>query len=380
MENNENINEEEMFISEYSGDKFPEDERVSVKVGRNEFENWSRHEADYNAHICAECGEYISDDYVTYIHSNDTYVCNQCRDYCGYVRCYECGDWLHPDDAFWDDDDAYCSHCYDNLDRDGGGLVKDYHYHKGTWRPFFATSEQKHTHTFGFELETQRCDNVNDTAYETDAWSQKHGNVLVMEHDGSLDNGVEIISNPMSYRYWVELEEDFKRLLDNLADVGTRAWDGGSETGFHIHLSHSFFKSPQHLGAFMAFIALNYSRVEELAGRSANGYCYGPYDWSYCRRMVIDRLKKEGPLMRPMLYEQLAMAYQEQRYDSINLYNGNTVELRMFRASLKYDRLNTYIRFALQAVAFAEHIMCGDVEPTWSNFVEYNNTVVCAQV
>jgi hypothetical protein len=377
MENNE-INEE-VFVSEYSGKEFPIDELVSVKVGYNKFEKWSKEEADYYARICNECGEYIADSYTTYIHSNDSWVCNQCRDYLGYTRCYECGDWLHPDDAFWSGDDAYCSNCYDNLS-DGGDLVKDYHYHKGTWRPFFATGEAGHDNTFGFELETQRCDSVNDTAYETDAWSCAHGNVLVMEHDGSLDDGVEIISNPMSYRYWTQIEEDFKRLLDNLADVGTRAWDGGCETGFHIHLSRSFFKNSQHLGAFMAFIALNYNRVEELAGRDANGYCYGPYDWSYCRRMVIDRLKKEGPLMRPMLFEQLALAYQEQRYDSINLYNDSTVELRMFRASLKYERLNSYIRFALQAVAFAEHIMCGDIEPTWSNFVEYKDHVVCAQV
>lgn len=374
-------NEEvELFVSEYSGNKFPIDERVSVKVGFDKFEDWSEREANSYAYICNECGEYVSAGYVTYIQSNDSYVCNQCRNSNGYVQCYGCGDWLHPDDAYWEDDDAYCSHCYDNLGRDGGGLIKDYHYHKGTWRKFFATGEAEHTHTFGFELETQRCDNVNDTAYETDAWSQKHDNVLVMEHDGSLDDGVEIISNPMSYRYWTQIEEDFKRLLGNLADVGTRAWDGGCETGFHIHLSRSFFKSKQHLGAFMAFIAMNYGRVEELAGRDSNGYCYGPWDWSYCRRQIIDRLKREGALMRPMLYEQLALAYQEQRYDSINLYNDSTVELRMFRASLKYERLNSYIRFALQAVAFAEHIMHGDVEPTWSNFLEYSNTVVCAQV
>ncbi|MBP5135709.1 MAG: amidoligase family protein [Paludibacteraceae bacterium] len=373
-------NEEELFVSEYSGDKFPIDERVFVKVGYDKFERWSRSECNKYARVCSDCGEYVAASYSTYIDSNDTWVCDQCRDNGGYVRCVECDDWLHPNDAYWYDDNAYCSCCYDELNRDGGGLIKDYHYHKGTWRKYFAASEVEHTHTFGFELETQRCDNVNDTAYETDAWSQKHGNVLVMEHDGSLDDGVEIISNPMSYRYWAQIEEDFKRLLDNLADVGTRAWDGGCETGFHIHLSRSFFKNKQHLGAFMAFIAMNYARIEELAGRCANSYCYGPWDWSYSRRQIIDRLKREGALMRPMLFEQLANADQDQRYDSINLYNDNTVELRMFRASLKYDRLNSYIRFALQAVAFAEHIMHGDVEPTWSNFLEYSNTVVCAQV
>lgn len=371
-------NKEELFESQYSGDKFPIGEMVKVKTGYNHFEDWSQSEANCYALLCAYCGEYVSADYATYVHSNDTYICNQCRDDNGYSRCHECDEWLHPDDVNWVGADAYCDHCYENLDSDD--LIKDYHYHKGTWRKFFATGESSHEHTFGFELETQRCENVYGTASQVDAWSQNHGDVLVMEHDGSLIDGVEIISNPMSYRYWLGIEEDFKSLLENLSDVGTRAWDGGCETGFHIHLSREFFKNTQHLGAFMAFIALNYRRVEELSGRDSNGYCCGPDEWSYRRRQVLDRLKKEGALMRPMLYEQLANAYQEQRYDSINLYNDTTVELRMFRASLKYERLNSYIRFALQAVAFAEHVMCGDVEPTWSNFLEYSNTVVCAQV
>jgi hypothetical protein len=54
-------------------------------------------------------------DYTTYMGNLDRRVCNDCRDD-HYVQCSRCGDWMHSQDAHYDnDDDPYCDDCYEEL-------------------------------------------------------------------------------------------------------------------------------------------------------------------------------------------------------------------------------------------------------------------------
>lgn len=365
METTKTNTDVELFESDRSGALFPLSEQVVVRVGWRDYENWSQDEADEFATHCDDCGELVSLDYTTYMGNLERRVCNDCRDD-NYVQCERCGDWMLSRDAHYDnDDDPYCDDCYDEDHPEG---ICSYHAHKGSYVKR-CTAGEVPDKVFGFELETQKNDNTSETARVVSEWSDDNDDLLVMEEDGSLDDGVEIISHPMTWKYF--RQKDWDGLFDSLKNCGTRAWDGGEETGLHIHLSRDFFDNKQHLGAFMYFIAYNYDHVIEVAGRGPNSYCFGPDDWSSTRVVILDQLCGAAPLIRPILYSKLAEAKQYSRYDSINTANRETVEMRMFRSSLNTTRFYNDIKFCLYAIDYAREIMYGDRTPLWRDFMNY---------
>lgn len=59
--------------------------------------------------VCVECGDLIEyDDSI-----DPSWL--QCNDCCPYVRCCECGDWVHVDNACYIGDSAFCNYCYDEV-------------------------------------------------------------------------------------------------------------------------------------------------------------------------------------------------------------------------------------------------------------------------
>lgn len=59
--------------------------------------------------VCVECGDVV--DYSDAI--DPSWL--QCHNCCPYVRCEECGDWIHEDDACYLGDGTYCRYCFDEI-------------------------------------------------------------------------------------------------------------------------------------------------------------------------------------------------------------------------------------------------------------------------
>lgn len=136
---------------------------------------------------CNHCGEtFWTEDCVT---DDNTYLCRECfNDH--YRRCESCDRIIHEDNICQNNDLPYCCSCYDDIDDDDE--IEDYSYKP---EPIFYGKGERY---FGIELEVdcggkdgENARNLKDIAN----CRQEH---IYIKSDGSLDDGFEIVSHPMT--------------------------------------------------------------------------------------------------------------------------------------------------------------------------------------
>ena len=144
--------------------------------------------ADELTVVCDACGERIySEDAVE--DSNYT-LCESCFDE-DYVRCADCDRILRRDRAYWDDDDAYCSSCWD----DHCSVIHEYSY---TPDLVFHGKGLRH---FGVELEIDGGGTDRYNAEKLLNIANANAENLCIKTDGSLDDGLELVTHPMTLTY-----------------------------------------------------------------------------------------------------------------------------------------------------------------------------------
>ena len=179
------------------------------------------------AELCRDDNEYHSD-----------YVTAHGRGYTDYFsseyaaenlyRCDDCGDYVTPDAATFEDGYIYCPTCA----REHSAICS-YHAHKGAYSPIGFDQFDRY---IGFELE---CDGFSDYSYMNESArriSKIFGDAVVMENDCSLDTGYEIISQPHSAEALDNL--DIGGICDTLTDYG--ADYAPSTAGLHLHFSRTW--------------------------------------------------------------------------------------------------------------------------------------------
>lgn len=256
----------------------------------------------------------------------DNYYCASCYDDL-FLNCDACGDTMHSDGSHYYNDEYYCDRCYDNARH---RVIKEYGYKP---RPQFFRADDDGM-TYGIELEVERVDSQvspNDMAATI-----KHDHHY-FKQDGSINDGFEIVSHPMSEKWINENKAIFSDYLSKLRTAGYRAYQT-STCGMHIHISKREFTT-WHLYRFMkffydnpAFILLISQRKEDNLNR-----------WAAVR-------DRDKPLLRKMA--QSKRTYIE-RYSAINLTSA-TAEVRIFRGTLCETSFFKNIEFITSLVAFTK--------------------------
>lgn len=185
-----------------------------------------------NKIYCSNCGAMIDDD--DYEECNGKIICSDCIeqltvtcDCCGtrvwtedsygdeyttlcphcyhthYTRCCSCDALLHRDDAYHLDDEDYCRECYDE-ESDKCRNIHDYIYKP---EPIFYGNNDRY---FGVELEIDGAGKDDGNAKELLEIANVSNEHIYIKSDGSLDDGMEIVTHPMSLNYhknfcWEEL-------------------------------------------------------------------------------------------------------------------------------------------------------------------------------
>lgn len=145
---------------------------------------------DYTT-ICDCCGERIwredaeGDDY--------TSLCSHCY-HNHYICCSNCNALLHEDDAYHLNDEDYCHDCYEE-EREKCHYVHDYGYKP---EPIFYGDSKRY---FGVELEIDGAGKDDEYAEELLDIANMRGEHIYIKTDGSLDDGMEIVTHPMSLEY-----------------------------------------------------------------------------------------------------------------------------------------------------------------------------------
>lgn len=280
-------------------------------------------------------------------------LCQYCYDN-HYTFCYDCGMLIHNDDAHYadDNDEPYCQDCYDKLYDDA---IHNYHYKP---EPIFYGSGD--SLFIGVELEIDEGGESNTHAQQLLDLANNHHEHIYCKHDGSLDDGFEIVSHPMTLDYH-QNKMNWHEILSEAVELGYTSHNAGT-CGLHIHCSRRFFGE-------------NYDKQEIAIGRII--YITERF-WNelvkFSRRSpsTLNRWAAKYATISETVSETYSKAKDKDmgRYVAVNLQNYNTIEFRMFRGTLRYETFIAALQLVDEICRLAVTATDFDIEKlSWSEFV-----------
>ena len=296
--------------------------------------------------VCDCCGARIwsedaeGDDY--------TSLCRQCYDY-HYTHCEECDALIHNDDAYEYDDGYFCHECYQRIRKNAA--IHEYGYKP---EPIFYGDSNRY---FGIELEIDGAGKYDDYAEELLDIGNMHDDCIYIKTDGSLDDGMEIVTHPMSLEY----HKDFywEDIMHHAVFLGYRSHQT-STCGLHIHvnrdsLGESREEQDEVISRILYFVEHHWNEMLKFSRRTeyAMNRWAARYGYENSPKAIMDKAKKNYG-----------------RYVAVNLCNYHTIEFRLFRGTLKYNTLIATLELVNKICELA--VLMNDEEIaklSWSEFV-----------
>ena len=268
----------------------------------------------------------------------DTY-CNRCCD----ANINECSDC---NTEYWGDHHPDCSESEQE-----SRVIYDYSYKP---RPIFHGVGRYH---MGFELEVEARGNTSREEGAEMTRDKLTEDVAYMKQDGSLNDGFEIVTHPHTLEaYQSTFDWEF---LPMLRRKGFRSWDRSS-CGLHVHVSREAFRNPSwtsgnaHMLRFMKLIYDNQRQVERIAGRSNAGYA------TFADKGSLVRKVKEG-------------RQSDGHSSAVNVENNATIEIRVFKGSLRKERVLSALEFVTASVEYTRTLKVTGKNKSlsWLHFTGY---------
>ena len=272
---------------------------------------------------------------------------------------------IHDDDTYWASDYPYCSNCYEEDDSDEDREYDNIHEYSYKPTPIFrrcTNEDAKRIRYYGVELEIDEGgkddENAEDILYEANGDSDDE-DMLYIKTDGSLNDGMELVSHPCSILYhrtefpWKDITRKAKRLGYTSHNAGT--------CGLHVHISRdrlgeSSEDQEETISRLMFFFESHWNELVKFSRRTehALNQWAARYGYKDCPKEILENAKSSS----------------KGRYASVNICNAKTVEIRMFRGTLKY---NTLIATLEMVDAICENVICHTDDElhgqSWADFV-----------
>lgn len=330
-------------------------------------------------HTCVYCGRVLEDG--EGYHFQEELYCEECFeeltvrcDYCGkrifrddsegnehitlcshcftnhYVACDSCGRLVLNEDAYYeseDDDIPYCHSCFQER-----SYIHNYYYKP---EPEFYGDGGRF---FGVELEVD-CGGENSSNAKkvldianASAWH------AYCKHDGSLDDGFELVTHPMTLKYHFE-SMPWQKVLRCLKEMGYRSHQT-STAGLHIHvnrdsLGYNWQEQEETIARILYLVEKFWDELVRFSRRSLSqldrwaaryGFKDHPQDILKCAKGGYGR------------------------YACINLCNDHTIEFRIFRGTLKYNTIIAALQLVNQLCSVAFCLSDEEIRhQSWTTFV-----------
>lgn len=275
-------------------------------------------------------------------------LCERCYDDY-YNNCEECGRLILQENAYYDDDDrVLCNHCV----RDGS--IYGYSYKPD---PIFYGKDSDLY--LGVELELDDGGANQRNARELTQIANANGTYIYIKNDGSLDDGFEIVTHPMTLQFHME-EMPWRELTKAALGMGYRSHKAGT-CGLHCHVNRTFFgetheQQELHIGKVLFLVEKYWQELLRFSRRTEAQMDRWAARYGFKEKpdQVMDQAKKAGL----------------GRYACINLENSQTIEFRMWRGTLKYNTLIATLQMVERLCRAA--IFCSEKELqelSWWRFV-----------
>lgn len=270
---------------------------------------------------CQRCGERIwTDDNAG---DSNTPLCQSCYDRY-YTTCEDCGRVIHQDDAYYESDDDYEARCYScHCRRADHSVIHDYYYKpepefKGTGSRFF-----------GVELEVDDAGESNANAAKILDVANSGGERVYIKHDGSLNEGFEIVTHPMTLDYHLK-EMPWVEVLAKAREMGYLSHQAGT-CGLHVHINRTAFgeteaEQDEVIARLLYFFEKHFEELLKFSRRSSSQLkkWAARYGLREHPKEILDHAKGDC---------------RGERYTCVNLTNYHTIECRMWRGTLKLNTL-----------------------------------------
>jgi hypothetical protein len=305
----------DMFIwDELDNEHIWEENTICVHGRHGQYYTHEYHERDGNYGIYFYEGKYIDESYIE--RHNLVWDVN--------------GDLRDIDHVYyWESDGEY----HDEPEEDG--CIQSYSF-KPPPKYFITNNESfKDLPLFmGIELEIENEKNSISNGAMSEILDDSH---LYFKTDGSLSDGFEIVTHPLTFEWIKENKSNFSQMLESIKNNGFRSYDS-TTCGMHIHLSKKNFGA-WHLYRFLKFFQENKEFIIAISQRK------------------IDNLKRwanlEDETNDSLIYKAKRKDGNNSRYVAINLCNSQTIELRIFRGTLNENSFFKNIEFAHSVYLFS---------------------------
>lgn len=274
-------------------------------------------------------------------------MCKSCyKDH--YTSCNDCDCIIHRENAHYTSSgDPYCSSCYHDCDLN---TIKSYDYRPV---PIFYGEGNRY---MGVEIEI-------DCGGESDSNARSILNVaeedtIYIKHDGSLDNGMEIVSHPMSLDYHIN-EMNWLDVMNKALELKYYSHKAFT-CGLHVHVSRSSFgetseEQDEVIGKILYFVEKHWDYLLKFSRRTQEQLD------RWASRYGLES-KAEDILLK-------AKNGQRGRYACVNLANYYTIEFRIFRGTLKYNTFIATLQLVNRICDVAFSMSENEIkEQTWDDF------------
>ena len=232
-----------------------------------------------------------------------------------------------------------------------------YKYHQSRELKFYDCGHRYSESTLyiGVELETditaEGNDNWNDENDLTRTMPSGFFDLFLPTHDGSLTNGCEFVSQPMSLRHWLSIKDTMiAPAFAELLRVGLRAHEPGT-CGLHMHVSRGAFDdSVMARKKLIAIVENNWPAMSDFARRGETHYA--------SKRLAMDEGKIHPELIKRMKEspKDSSVEGDGNRYCAVNTTKSSTIEFRFLRGTLNLNTFYASLQFIDNLCRLANNI------------------------
>jgi hypothetical protein len=331
---------------------------------------------------CIHCGGSINTE--TQRFSQDTaggILCEICQSL--YAACGECGRFIPLDRANIHEENGllfyFCDNCMNRTDGEyEEGYEEDSFYEENYEYEEEGEEEQEVINRYGYKpypkfylfpterttegrplflgVELEIDGGGEDHYYAKLILNEGYPGFLYAKRDGSLQSGFEIVSHPATLAFHL-IEAGWDRVLRKAAELGYSSHDN-KRCGLHIHINRTFWGldlEQQEIGELklLIFFERFWNEIVRFSRRTPSQIA------SYCSRYGtedIERAKRQNG---------------DSRYFALNFQNYYTIEIRIFRGTLRLDTFFATLEF----VHYLCHYLKGKSphelqKTTWESFVK----------
>ena len=309
---------------------------------------------DHETFICDKCDtRFWNDDNAG---DYDTRLCQTCYDN-HYTRCGDCGIVIRNDSVYYaegSENEVYCYYCY--VAPQNGAAIHNYSYKPA---PVFYGLDGSGRY-FGVELEVDDGGRDSDNAHHLLQVANRVTETIYIKNDGSLNNGFEIVTHPMTLDYHTN-DMAWKPLTQKALRIGYKSHKT-STCGMHVHVNRTAFtEDATHQDLCISRILFIIERFWEELFRFSRR----------TKTQINSYSRRFGFRHEPAEILNTAKSSNFDRHTCLNLNNQHTIEFRIFKGTLKHNTIIATLQLVNYICDMAVSMTTDNVTGlSWADFVE----------